>query len=163
MGSIPIHLHIVPSSRKSIPNWSQLRSTPIIFRPSRKTSISFSNYQISTCVCREEARAWRGRSWLTVSQIEELSGGCEHLSGQLLRRWGRTAQHGTTRRPLRRRKRTASLAGRCIIEVQVLHYVMWDGVEGISVSGKKSIECFKIKREHRMRASPHCCSSARNT
>lgn len=68
-----------------IPNWSQLRKTPINFLPSRRTRTSFSvrrkrNSQVSL-MCLGRLR----RDQPTICQIQQLRGGREHLRREL---WG---------------------------------------------------------------------------
>lgn len=119
-------LLVYSALQESIPNWSQLRSTPINFRPSRRATISFSVTSVSVVRCETGASRVEVR---TVGQIEKLCGCCKHLCRKLLRRWRGPAKDWRTRRTGRAWGRgSASLARRRIIDRQVLHYLMWNAL-----------------------------------
>jgi hypothetical protein len=124
-----------------IPNWSQLRRTPISFLPSRSDTISFSvearwsaNFRYAqpwlfTSFLLQAlvgARLWLmvqpsciipvpGVESLTVSHIKQLCSSCEHLRRQLLRNLARSEG-------LLCASGWPSWRGR-VLEVEVLHLI----------------------------------------
>lgn len=110
--SLPFQVNVishVPDSLSSLsdaPNWSQLRSTPMSFLPSRSDSNSFST--ISPVGHRCPRYFGATRSALTIGQIEQLRGGGEHLRWQLR---------------YRRRPRLHARRAR-IMDIQVFHVLI---------------------------------------
>lgn len=115
---VSIHHPDSPVVYLPIPNWSQLRSTPMSFRPSRRAIMSFSGgtgkkeagFALARLIKTKasvKAMPEDATRQLTVGQVEELGGGGEHLRRKLGYHWRQV-------RAARRRR------GR-VIDAEVLH------------------------------------------